>query len=231
MIAVNEVEVVCFLSVIAVSLVSTYVGFLLLRVYGDHGRVFGLAWLFDLNREGNVPAFYSALILLLCSGLMAVIWIFKRQQKDSFARHWSILAIVLLYLSVDEASEIHELVSLNIKNYMDTGLLHYPFVVPGAIAVVIFAAVMARFTFNLPQKTRRLFWTAGIVYVGGAIGVETLGGRHHALYGDATLTYGLLVTLEESLEMAGVLVLVFALLAYMRTNGYELILCFRPVSN
>lgn len=218
----DPVKVTGVLSAIALTLVLAHLAFLLLRVQAGHPHVFGIARVFNLNEEGNIPSFYSATLLLLCAFLFATIWILKREQAAPFTRHWGILAMVFLYLSIDEASELHELLSMNMKRIWDTGWLYYPWVIPATIAVVLFAILFTGFILHLPSKTRRLFILAAITYLGGAIGIELLGGRHHALYGDDNMTYSLLVALEESLELGGILVLVFALLEYMQSNAYQI---------
>jgi hypothetical protein len=86
--------------------------------------------------------------------------------------------------------------------------------VPGALFVLCVAAVYLPFLARLPARTRNLFFLAGFVYVSGAIGFEMISGRHAALYGDNNLTYKLLAHVEESLEMAGLVALLYALLDY-----------------
>jgi hypothetical protein len=86
--------------------------------------------------------------------------------------------------------------------------------VPGALFALCVAAVYLPFLARLPARTRNLFFLAGFVYVSGAIGFEMVGGRQAALYGDDNLTYKLLAHVEESLEMAGLVVLLYALLDY-----------------
>ena len=72
-----------------------------------------------------------------------------------------------------------------------------------------------KFVMHLPTKTRRLFVVAAIVYVSGVIGIELVAGRYVDLYGKDNLVYSFLATLEESLEMTGVIVFVYALLDYI----------------
>jgi hypothetical protein len=188
--------------------------------------------LFDLYEESNVPTFYSAIAILLCACLIALIAGFKRKHNDSFARHWTVLAVIFLYLSVDEASGIHEWLSLPTKRIIDLrGLLYYAWVIPGMILVVVFAAFYLRFVWNLPSKTRCVFCTAASLYLAGAIGMELLGGLHHERYGIDNINYGLLVLLEESLEMTGIVVFAYGLLDYMRASGYQVLLCFGPETN
>ena len=95
-IVATPVIIVGFLSGIAAILVLADFVFLLLRVAGGYPHVFGLARTFDLNEEGNVPAFFSAVLLFFCFCLFAIIWLFKKRQNDSFTMHWGILIFALL---------------------------------------------------------------------------------------------------------------------------------------
>ena len=52
-------------------------------------------------------------------------------------------------------------------------------------------------------------------------GVELIGGRFAELYGPHNLTYSMIVTVEESLEMAGVILFLWALLVYMTEHYGE----------
>jgi hypothetical protein len=82
---------------------------------------------------------------------------------------------------------------------------------------VVFAAVFLRFLGRLPAMTKHLLIAAGVMYVMGAAGMELIG---RDFYGgnEAGATYVAVVGSEESLEMLGVLVLVYALLAYVRDH-------------
>jgi hypothetical protein len=229
---VNPTHVVRMLGGLVVLLVLAHVVGLLFRFVGGHPNVHGFVPLFDLYEENNIPTYYSSTLLLLCSCLIAIIAGFKKRQNDTFTGHWITLAIIFLYLSVDEASSIHEWLSPATKRIVDArGLLFYAWVIPGMILVVVFAAFYWRFVLNLPSKTRWAFCTAAILYLAGAIGMELLGGRHHERYGIDNISYSLLVMLEESLEMTGIVVFVYGLLDYMRANGYKILVCFRPVSD
>jgi glycosyltransferase involved in cell wall biosynthesis len=55
---------------------------------------------------------------------------------------------------------------------------------------------------------------AGLIYVTGAIGIELIGGRYSELYG-YNVTYFVITTLEELLEMVGVVVFIYALTSYI----------------
>ncbi len=62
---------------------------------------------------------------------------------------------------------------------------------------------------------------AATLYVGGAIGFELIGGRYSELHGAQNLTYSMIATTEESLEMAGVIFFIRALLVYIAEKKKE----------
>lgn len=62
---------------------------------------------------------------------------------------------------------------------------------------------------------------AATLYLGGAIGVEMAGGRYAELHGTNNWTYSMIVTVEESLEIAGLIVFIWALLKYCTDNYKE----------
>jgi hypothetical protein len=53
------------------------------------------------------------------------------------------------------------------------------------------------------------------LYLGGCLGIEALGGGYDAAHGYDNLPYNLLTTLEEGLEMAGLVVFLSHLLSYV----------------
>lgn len=190
--------------------------------------------LFCLCLEANIPTWYASAILLFSSALLAVIAVATQQSGGRYVRHWRALALIFLYLSLDEGVVIHEMaiepmrLILRATGLLDDGwagllsgwggLLYYTWVIPGAVGTVIFAIAYVRFLMHLPRRTRWLFTMAGALYVGGAIGVESLSAQSAARYGEAEIGYRILTTVEELLEMLGVVVFVYALLEYMRSH-------------
>jgi hypothetical protein len=89
--------------------------------------------------------------------------------------------------------------------------------------------VFIKFITHLDQKTRYLFLIAGALYVGGAIGFEIIENLYADAYGQ-DLVYSMLQNLEEGMEMAGIIVFIYALLNYMGSNYGLLNLLFQPDS-
>jgi hypothetical protein len=175
--------------------------------------VIRLAW---LDGEGNLPAWYSACLLLLCSILLTAIASAERQRQSRYAVGWLVLALIFLFLSLDETAQLHELSIAPLQDtFSASGFLLYAWIVPAGICVALFVLGYWRFLVNLPPRTRRLFLLAGALFVGGALAVESVSGQEVSLHGEQTLTYHLIVTLEESFEMGGIVLFIYALLDYI----------------
>ena len=184
----------------------------------DNWLVQGFLEEFHLSREGNLPTYYSAVALLFCSVLLA--FIARSRKREPYSAHWAGLAAVFLFLSLDEMLQWHEILVNPVRATLDTsGLLYFAWVIPYGLLLLTLLVLYTRFIFyHLPNRTRGLFVLAGLMFVSGAIGVEMLGGRHAELYGDQNLTMVLYQTVEESLEIMGILVFIYALTSYIATD-------------
>ncbi len=173
-----------------------------------------LVKLFNLDLESNVPTFFSVLILFTASLLLALITANTRIRKGSHALEWAVLTLGFLFMAFDEMASVHERLIEPMRSLLGVdalGMLYYAWVVP-AFALVAFLGVgFLRFLIDLPSKTRWLFMIAASMYLGGALGFELLEG----VVGDGTLPYNIFVCVEESLEMGGVIVFIWALLGYL----------------
>jgi hypothetical protein len=201
---------------IAILLVGHAVG-LFFKFGLGHESVFNLVPLFDVRLEQNFPTFYSSLALLLCAFLLSIIGIHKRTARHDFVKHWFLLAAVFVYLSCDEIMTIHEDAIPIVKQAINAeGLLYFAWVVPYGAAVILFALAYIPFLLSLPRRFAKMFITAGTIYVAGAIGFESLSA---AVYFDSrTMDAPLFVlyyTIEETLEMVGVLIFAYALSSYI----------------
>ncbi len=78
-----------------------------------------------------------------------------------------------------------------------------------------------KFIQSLPIKTKTLFLLAGFVYVTGALGMELIGGYIADSYGYNTV-YGIVSSIEEILEMLGIVIFIYGLLSYLQSQCEEL---------
>ncbi|HZV98219.1 MAG TPA: hypothetical protein VFF74_04440 [Methylophilaceae bacterium] len=176
----------------------------------------GFVPLFDLDHEKNLPTLFSTVLLLICSGLLAMIYV-GHSQKRQTCRLWLMLAVVFLFLAMDEFVAIHEHISSPIRHLISaSGVFFFAWVIPYGVLMLILAAAYGRFVLELPAAPRLLFIIAFVTYIGGALGMEMLGGRYYEMHrSQPTLTYSVLATIEETLEMVGLIVFIYSLMLYI----------------
>lgn len=178
--------------------------------------------LVHLNNESNLPTWFSTVLLLGCAAMLAVIASAARRGALTHPGHWIFLAFIFLLLSIDESARVHERTIVPLRRALDTGgLFYYAWVVPAIGFLVVLAAAYLRFLLALPPPVRTLVVCAAAVYLGGALGVEMLGAAWAEAHGATGLEYDLLVTVEESLEIGGLVIFAFALLQFMSDLGSD----------
>ena len=139
-----------------------------------------------------------------------------RAREDRWWRHWVGLCLIFVALAIDEAASIHELTIEPMRDLFGaSGILYWAWVIPGGIFVIMVAAIYLRFILQLPDRTRRLFIISAVTFVGGALGMEMIGAAWFDVHGRRNLGYSFFWTVEETLEMCGVLIFIYALLNYL----------------
>lgn len=181
-------------------------------------------YLFDLNRETNIPTWFSVVQLFMVAIVLAVAALAERAQPAPSAAWWGLFAI-FTYMSLDEATDLHGLWRAGMEDYVIQGTnnAHFAWIIPGIIIVLVIAVIYLRWILALPNHTRTLFITAGIVFVSGGLVLEGIG----AFLSDGTFmntSYLVVATAEEALEMFGVLIMLYAVLRHLEDKGVKLAL-------
>ncbi len=208
-IQIPRARVTGFLVLVVLVLLINHVMLQVFHYQWDAGH-WVLRDLFDVDEEENFPTCYSAFALLVAAGLLYAIACRKAREQDRFTRHWFVLGLGFLALSVDEVAGMHE--ALNT-------VTDFPWTIPAAFAVAVVAILYLKFLLHLPLPTRIGFLLAGMLFAGGAIGVEHASDWYLENHSMDTLGYNLLTALEEGLEMFGVVLFINSLLGYMDTKN------------
>ena len=217
--------------VLAVAAVGTAADWVIYQV-ADHPDD-GLATVarrFDLGHEPSLPAWYSSLALLACGVLAAVIAAVVRRDRV----WWGLLGLLFAALALDEAVMIHEMADgVSREALGGGGVLYFTWVVPGLIFTAAVCALFARFLWRLPARTRRRFVVAGGTFVVGAVGMEMAAGavvdsHPTEAAGIASPAHIAVQTVEETLEMLGVLLFLVAELDYLAAAAGSITLRFAP---
>ena len=183
-----------------------------------HLRFAGLVRIFDVNQENSLPTWYSAVALAASAALLVSIAATlraRKQTRDLFA--WATLAFIFTLLSLDEIAGIHEGVGKELKKLIHLGgWFRFAGVVPSAALATLVGATMIPFLSRLAPRRRNQFLAAGIIFVGGAIGMEMVGGKLFSAAGDKiTLAYAVCYHIEEFLEMFGIVLFNAALIEHL----------------
>lgn len=186
----------------------------------DYPLKYVFASLFNLEGELTIPALYSASALLLCSIFLAIIAYAKKLAGERYVRYWGALSIIFLCLSFDEVLGLHELMTSSLTSALHfKGFLYQGWVILGAVFVLICLLAFASLLTTIPAQTRRLFLIAGTLFVGGAIGMKPVEGYYTNLLAlhsqQPNMTYAIIMTIEELLEMLAIIVFIYALLSYI----------------
>jgi hypothetical protein len=176
--------------------------------------------LFNVTFEGNVPTWYTTLLMLIAALLSLFIAAHAVRQRLPWRIHWVGLMLLFLYLSLDEAAAIHEIFTSPTREAFNTsGYLHFSWILVGIPVAIGIALLFLPFVLNLPAKTRAAFLIAGVVYLLGAVGVELIGANMwYETDGLVTPQYTAVGGVEEFLEMFGVILAIYGLLVYLDTQ-------------
>jgi len=214
--------------VLSVSTFAIICSSLILQVVAvTHGadHIFGLLPLLNIDREGNIPAWFSS-FLLASAALIA--WSLSVQLQQGEPRHpgiigWRVTSLLLLSMSMDEVGQVHERVGDFVQPFLpDVTYLHFGWVAVGLPAVLILAPFAIRFLLAIPRRTGRSLLFAAAVFLCGALGVELITSAYVGGGGQkVSASYFILSHVEEALEMVGVLLAIRGLLKYQETLESE----------
>src|SRR5688572_30805992 len=84
------------------------------------GSGFGLVRFFDVNAEGTVPTYFSALLMVAAAALLAFIALAEWEAPPYRRFTWALLAVVFLFLPYDELFAVHERLTGPIKRSLQT---------------------------------------------------------------------------------------------------------------
>ena len=181
--------------------------------------------MFSLSVEANFPTWYASALLFGCGLALLLIAAGVKQSGARFHRHWALLGGLFLYMSLDEAVELHEHLG---ELWELHGVLYFSWVIPAAGIVLGLGLAYLPFLKHLPAPTRWRFVAAGALYVGGALVLELPLGWWADRAGRDNLIYGLIDWVEETCELFGATLFLCSLITYLGQTYGELRLALAP---
>jgi hypothetical protein len=183
----------------------------------------GVSQFFDLNREGNLPTWFSSMQWLCVAALLgAFAWRLVR-RAESGGRPLLALAFLFLCMSLDEVAQIHERLGLRSDRLLPSGtraggLFPYTgiwmFVIGIPVLLLFFVAIRSAATRlrRSPGAFARIAIGLSLTAV-GAMMFDLIGNLMFYRRGTA------FPVIEESLEMLGATVVLWGSLELLRAHG------------
>ena len=173
--------------------------------------------LFNMDKEVNIPTSFSVILLLFCSSLIALIHKRLKKKSKKIKKRWAVLRWVFIFLALDEGLQIHEILIIPSLKPMLPAILSIVWVIPYGFLAIVALIYFMPILKSLPTELKQKALLSGAVYLSGALGFEMIG-SFLVRTGDIRLhgiSYGLIFTIEETLEMAGLIIFIYTLLRYI----------------
>jgi hypothetical protein len=216
------------LGLVAALLVAGNVALQMARLAMGREYLPGMA-LVTLDGENNIPALFSTALLAGSALLLGFIGALERDRQARDARRWLLLSAGFVLMALDESLALHERLIDPVRGLLggrDLGVLYFAWVLPAIALAGALGLFFLPFLLRLPRRTAVAFAVAAAIYLGGAVGVELPEGLWRESHGHRNAVYHLLVSLEEGLEMAGIVLFIHALLEYLGRHHPDLRLQF-----
>jgi hypothetical protein len=209
------------LAAIASCLVIINCGIIFLRATFDIQRFLGFSRLFDLDKESNFPSLFSTGLFLINSGLLFCIASIQPGARIRSARlSWLVLSVIFGLLAIDECISIHEMLVVVVRNALNVGgVFHFAWVIPYGVATLGLAVVLTPWFLRLDRRTQSFFGGSAVLFLAGSVGLEMVAGRYlESVSLERDVVYQVMYTIEETLEMCGLILFGYSLMDYLRRN-------------
>ncbi|HQV38678.1 MAG: hypothetical protein IPO60_17360 [Flavobacteriales bacterium] len=221
-----------------------------------HWKVAALTQLVDLDLESNVPTFFNALLFFIAAALFYMHGNAALPKMRMGWYVMTGVFVFLGFDEGSQIHEKFMLFTLRLLNNGkqtggDLGWFYYAWVIPYGLAVIGLGLVLSRWLFGLRPAVRRSLILSGAVYVFGAVFMEMAGAKlvrtlpfqdaslfpwiPCEVYEDPTscwmymnVRYISLYTLEETLEMTGLILCIHYLLKAFETNRMKVSVLLSP---
>jgi hypothetical protein len=178
-----------------------------------------LVRLFDFDTERNLPSFFSGCLFLINALLFLLVWL-AAPAASRPPMIWLFLAALFVFLAFDELFEVHERLIRPIRESLNlSGFLFFAWVVVYGVGVVVLTTTFALTWWRLHRRVKLWLGWSATTYLAGALGLEMIGAKYYEAMGKKfDLVSGVLYTIEESLEIAGLIMLVHSLLLLLQSE-------------
>lgn len=145
--------------------------------------------IFDLDEEKTIPVWLGSSLLLI-AGLLS--FFLSKQDVVENKKYWLGICILLVFLSLDEASMVHERTEI-----IAVSIVAITFLLSGGIGYF-------KFLSRINRGVRYYLVFAAIFFVLGSIFIDSINSPYIQEHGRDNIAYRGLATLEEGFEFTGI---------------------------
>lgn len=145
--------------------------------------------IFDLDEEKTIPVWLGSSLLLI-AGLLS--FFLSKQDVVENKKYWLGICILLVFLSLDEASMVHERTEI-----LAISMVSITFFLSGDIGYF-------RFLSRINRRVTYYLVFAAIFFVVGSIFIDSINFPYIQEHGRDNIAYRGLATLEEGFEFTGI---------------------------
>lgn len=181
--------------------------------------------LFHLDEEANFPTYFSALLFIISSALL--LFIGKSNSSSEInPKYWIVLSLIFLFFSIDEIVQLHEKLSNVIHQKLQIGgLLRFSWWIIYSVFIIAIFSFYVKFLAQLPNRIKRIFLISALVFILGSIILEIVGVYIYSSENDTkTSSFYIISTIEEILEMIGLVIFIYGLLIYISMKTRKIII-------
>lgn len=183
---------------------------------------------FNFLEENNLPTLFSTVLFFFAAAVSGLI---SRSFNGPHKNHWAYLGALFILCGIDETVCFHEQISFAMQHSLGfQGALYYSWIIPATLLVLGLTAVYVPVIAKLPARSRLKILAGGILFVTGAIGFEPIQGwivsnGHYFQMERLAIT---LASIEETLELAGLILFVDGSLEHLTSLSPDLSLRIAP---
>ena len=187
------------------------------KFYDDPDRVrWYMVEMFDLDTESSFGTYYSSMALLFIG---RILWHHARatqKRGEIWCWWWFVLAVGFHWLSLDEIIAGHEVLNEH-KSVVavETGTERERWTIPALSLVTVLALGFLPFLWHIRGRLLGFAIVGGLIYLGGAIGVEQATDKYQDWDMLGTTEYLMWVALEEGMEMIGPVIFLAGLMRHI----------------
>ncbi|MDA9693750.1 hypothetical protein N9U15_01980 [Prochlorococcus sp. AH-736-P13] len=178
--------------------------------------------IFLLDVERNIPTLYSGISLMFSALILYFIGHIEKQTKIKF--NYYLMALLFLFLSCDEIFMIHEISGRYLRNLLNpSSFLYFAWVIPYGIMTILVSLYFYNFIKMMPKKIFHLIIISGILFVGGELVLEMVGGFIFTNNNkEVNFIYLTVSLLEEVLSMCGIALFNYSILNLLSTKNLNI---------